>query len=1531
MRWTGQCVNHRPDRAAGAAGDLTGPRRHEHSRELLARHKLQPPLASALGKTAELLRFRDVTVGTGMRSSLPSRALGASRRVYPGARSRATSPSPGHDGGDKPRRSPTKAAGGRREVHSLMVAAGMRSFIPLLPVAAGVLACWAPELWGVQALAGPDPVEGLNSVASQPDVFLLDSFEAEEQIAKAIQHAGAGRWLEAAQVARRVIEGYGATLTPAGPGAYTSVSARVNRLVGAWAPPGRDAFRALTELEARRRLDQARDQRDLEALLLLAERYFCTPCGAEAAMLAAELALEAGDFAQSAALCRRLLDEHPDAARLEDQIAPRLAVVYALAGRGDASRELVDSLGPDPHIDWMGQSEPLGQLVETLLREVKPRTEPSGSANWPTFGGDYGRSAVASLDTERLAVLWETGGVGEAADVTDLDESSDSRRALRRGQLLSVDPVLADGLVFLQDSRQVWAVNAANGNVVWRYESADEQGDETLTADSELPQWHAPTVVGSRLYACLGSEVTAYYGYEAPQSRSALVCLDAACGDLLWRLDRSGLGPQADELAFESTPVVIGERLYAIVRRKRAFGFEDCFLYRLSAHTGEVRWQVHLGSASTGGFGYRRPTLTIPSSVDNTVYVVTNVGTFAAVDAYTGLVRWLRLYDRIGEAQWRREGRGASRSLNPWQYNPVVCTEQHLYALPTDGDSLLVLDRATGQTRYDVPLGELALVQTLLGVDGPRIYGVGDSVFCYDLEAGSYVWQTPLPEEGEVMGRGLLTGTQILVPLQSGLCSLERTTGLATVQAWDSPAGGGNLLAAGGVLFVTRNDGVTAYARKGDVLGRLRDQSRLHPDDPLPSLELAEVLFRADDVTEVLAALDEAVARAGGFAGPIEPGIRRRLFDDCLGFARKLADAGDADPAVIEGLYQRASQCPPDTPAHLAYRFNWAQWDERAGRWSDAAALYQQILADRSLATANHGADADEQARAGDLAESAIARLIVVNGRQVYARFDAQAADWLAAARSTGDVALLDRLLQTLPNSASAPQALELRADLLRRQGRLDDAARDLITVLTAYRADIDPPAVMVKVADCYHDAGRPDLAWRWLTRAIREHPAASVDIDGRPVRLLDHRARLGLAKADVEPPRPRLGPPLDGHYQRGFDAACHLLDPRFPEVARADWRDYLVYSAGLLHAFGAQSNAPTWLEPVACPDKPDLLVAAGGRVLLATQHHVFCLEADTGRQLWELGQRPQAVDHPNADPEDFAGFVAFGFADGVLAALRNDETGAAVEIDSGRRIWERRLEHRPAGPIATDRNWVVYQAVRLGGPLFAVLNASDGELVRTIDPQNDRQVTHVLLTPDNRLLLVTTETVQCFDPADGRLVWQVVRPDGVLAGGVALDLDGICLANTGRQIEKLSLTTGRTIWRTDDPDSPAWPDAGGIGFQLAEGQLVVGTDRRVVGVSLRDGRLLWDGVVRRGAHLRHHLLTDAFLVAVDSPPEQFQEAYVAHFFPIGLPYALPAVDETAQALGAFEVLKRVSVRDGAVLVQTSRAVQAWTSTHGRN
>ena len=106
-------------------------------------------------------------------------------------------------------------------------------------------------------------------------------------------------------------------------------------------------------------------------------------------------------------------------------------------------------------------------------------------------------------------------------------------------------------------------------------------------------------------------------------------------GRLLWRTDARSVEIRAAEVKFDASPLIRGDRLLIAGRRRRSFGFEDCYLYGFNARDGRLEYRVHLGSASTATLGSRATTTAIAALHDDTAYVCSGLGSIAAVSIYS--------------------------------------------------------------------------------------------------------------------------------------------------------------------------------------------------------------------------------------------------------------------------------------------------------------------------------------------------------------------------------------------------------------------------------------------------------------------------------------------------------------------------------------------------------------------------------------------------------------------------------------------------------------------------------------------------------------------------------------------------------------------------------------------------------------------------------------------------------------------------------------------------------------------------------
>ncbi|MCH8148392.1 MAG: PQQ-binding-like beta-propeller repeat protein, partial [Planctomycetes bacterium] len=635
------------------------------------------------------------------------------------------------------------------------------------------------------------------------DVYIDDSLEAHDKIERARRLARRERWPEAAALLEDASATAGDKLVQIGPLSYVGIQEYVADLVCRWPPMGIDAYRALVEDDAISALQSAGDVDRLESLVDVFDRYFCTATAAELADRIGQKAIEVGELALAERHYRRVLDRHPDARRYAEKYRAMVMLLQVMQG---------DALAPEPEdanlpVRWMGEDRTIGAVWGEVVAAFSNAGSNASSSDWPIFGGSPARNRAVSSSVDELGLLWRFRGfLASPSDSDGLGDSISPHRRRDSARHLSIQPVNAGDLIFVQHYREILALHQNTGAIAWRYRPDEAGADHASDLDDQPPGWDSVTVHGGRVYAALSGEVVPYYGYESAQHPPEMVCLDARTGRALWRTNHEKVGEAFAEVSFDSSPLVRGKSLYVVGRRRRSFGFEDCYLFRFRADDGSLESRTHLGSASTGTFGARRATMSIAALQGDTIYVCTNLGTVAAISALTGNVRWLRVYSRdrrddLREVTW------TVREVKPWAFNPILYENGRVFCLPIDAPELLILAEDDGRILHSIPKTDLAEIESVFGVRDDLLCGFGKEAFCYDLSAGAIRWKAPLANGGKVFGRGVWTDERLLVPTRDGLSTFRISDGARTDRPWDTNGSPGNLRALPGQLLVS-GDGV---------------------------------------------------------------------------------------------------------------------------------------------------------------------------------------------------------------------------------------------------------------------------------------------------------------------------------------------------------------------------------------------------------------------------------------------------------------------------------------------------------------------------------------------------------------------------------------------------------------------------------------------------------------------------------------------------------------------------------------------------
>jgi hypothetical protein len=339
---------------------------------------------------------------------------------------------------------------------------------------------------------------------------------------------------------------------------------------------------------------------------------------------------------------------------------------------------------------------------------------------------------------------------------------------------------------------------------------------------------------------------------------------------------------------------------------------------------------------------------------------------------------------------------------------------------------------------------------------------------------------------------------------------------------------------------------------------------------------------------------------------------------------------------------------------------------------------------------------------------------------------------------------------------------------------------------------------------------------------------------------------------------------------------------------------------------------------------RPRPLLATPDRVVFATRHQVFALEAGTGRRLWSMGENPAGWDAPDADHENFPAYRFHADHGDRLASFRDDGHAECRDVSDGTTRWSRRLEIPPTGSPAFGDEVIAYPARRQGGPICVVLDAATGESRHILPLGRDVQVERIDVGLEGRVIVLAGRTLHAFDAATGRRDWHVNFDQSVSANSVWVAYDGVYVSLDGYQVHKFRLSDGRLIWR-----SASWIAHGDRNVRIqARGGLVFAlSDEMAILLDEIDGGMVFTPSLPLGVGRGPWFVTRRHLMLLEesAPDDSERPVLSLHVFDHQA-VAATTGKVTRKILGEFEDLKNVMVCDDAVVIQDGRRVVGWSS-----
>jgi outer membrane protein assembly factor BamB len=868
-------------------------------------------------------------------------------------------------------------------------------------------------------------------------------------------------------------------------GPWSSVKTEAARLIRSLPQAGRTAYELQFRARAERFLADAIAADDSAAVVAVARRWFATPAGQRAATLAALEALESGQPLAATAWLERL--SAGDAA-----IEPTIALMRAWArdragdaagaaaileraragGRGMArvaGREVAISFPPDRGLDWLRE---LGGSVG----------RPAGDAEWRQLRGDASRNAVTVASRPLLVPRYRVPLTRHPEESRRLDKLRREFADQGTVQWPAGSALAVGGTILAHAPLGLLAVDFATGKRIWLQtapraaaEVAEEGGRDALartfddftsggiSSDGRLAfavDTHPAALAGRPL---AGDPFMAAPREPAWQGGNTLSAYEiAAGGKLAWRLpadagDSVGrdAGPGAGAIEssswFAGTPLVAGDRLYALVEQGGELRLDV-----LNAADGRVVWSQPLAEldeehAITGRAAVaRRLAGAAPALGDGVLVCPLGAGSVVAVDVANRTLLWAYDYartprdaDEAALLNGRLRGlggglRGAAladvqpgRPRAGWCDDGPIIAASRVLLTPRDSDELHCLDLQDGGLIWKTP--RASRLQVAGVVDGRVVVVARDAVEALALDTGRRAWRHAFEPGVAPSGRGILTADRLFLPLDAPEV-VEIALDDGTIRGRSPARGGavpGNLVAYRGEVISLGVDAIDVFHQAAAVEARIETAAR---ESRMPSAQAmweAQLMLERGSVRAGLERLRDVVrtgdlqpppdtlATALAFALGRDFAAAVPVWRDCLPAEGLTPASRTAVRAVVDGSLKTGDLVAA-----------WAAWRELFVRGRDVAAEPAADVGDpRCFVTE------------GRWLRGRLERLWKLGDAPLRAEIDAVLAAELAAASATTTVGR-ERALERLAEVAGAmPSGMAARERLAAAFAALLDAA----------------------------------------------------------------------------------------------------------------------------------------------------------------------------------------------------------------------------------------------------------------------------------------------------------------------------------------------------------------------------------------------------------------------------------------------------------------------------------------------------------
>ena len=670
-------------------------------------------------------------------------------------------------------------------------------------------------------------------------------------------------------------------------------------------PEGQRIYQTTFGPVSRRLLKQSVSNGDLRQLRQIAQRYFYTPAGHEAALLFAQHEADQGRHLTAALTYQQLLETTEAANRFEPQLSVLAATSWLAADNlsraADVMRRLIEQ--GYRSVQLSGEDVPLRVseygLVDWLEQSVGAPVvrDQNGEPEWLTVRGNPSRNGHVDGGLPHLRVRWQV----RLLEHHDLEEVHEKMAGLLKRQdksrLPAATPLAVGDYVITRSAHGLIAIDFQTGKRVWQAQpqrasllqalvDANSRRDED-NSDIEPAQSFARMIWEDYLYNTTSSDGQRVFVIRdlapprfdrrasppfmprpADDSRNddtnRLCAYDLPTqGKLVWEVDGAARSDELRGAFFLGAPVTVGQSLYCLVEIKSDTAI---YLVALDRKTGALRWRQQLADLERGVSldVKRRMQASMPSYDEGMLICPTGAGVVVGVDLAKQALAWAYRYQpatRPNSRQRILEGRIMTVASKQWVHSALLIADGRVLLTPPESNELHCLDLLTGKLHWKCSRGDALF---LAGVDEGRVLLVGGrNMSALRLDDGTPLWPTQkleLPFGSTPSGSGFFSKGKYFLPLASAqVVAVDVATG-KIVETANSRDGQllGNLICYRGAVISQSGRYLDCFEQV-DVLRAESERRRAADPNDFESLRtLGEIAYNDGKLAQAIELLSEA-------------------------------------------------------------------------------------------------------------------------------------------------------------------------------------------------------------------------------------------------------------------------------------------------------------------------------------------------------------------------------------------------------------------------------------------------------------------------------------------------------------------------------------------------------------------------------------------------------------------------------------------------------------------------------------------------